>query len=935
MNAQERCDLKRCDLKRCDLKLRDSFLDFFKSKGHTIVPSMGLVPKEDPTLLFTSAGMVQFKKLWSGETPVSYRRAVSIQKCLRASDLEEVGRSAKYNTFFEMLGNFSFGDYFKREAIEWAWEFITKVVKLSKANLYVSVLNSDTDTYNIWRDVIGIEENRIYKLGKKDNFWAPVGSRGACGPCSEIFYDMGKDVGCGRADCKPGCKCDRFPEIWNLVFPQYDSQANGTLKPLKNKGIDTGMGLERLIMVVQGKKSLFETDLFKPIVEEAAKICDIKYPDRIYRIKQSRFIGTVNPVKVSLNIVADHIRALTFALAEGVYPSNVGRGYLLRRILRRAQREGHELGVKKPFLYKLVPTVIDVMREPYPELVARRENVALIIKSEEESFLKTLEQGTVVFEQVLSGLKSRRVPGEAVFKLYDTYGFPPELTEELANRRGLEVDKSGFEKAMQEARGITSRGITSRGITSRTRAKVAEGRDTPWRVPTKGVFKETKFVGYKTLRTRSRIVKWRQTAEFAENTEDAKIAKDKLVHHDLHHGVELILDRTPFYAESGGQVGDRGRIYNSSMEIDILDTRISSGLWVHIGKLKKGKINDKEVQPQMVVCEVDKERRISTARNHTGTHLLHSALRQVLGDWVHQDGSLVEPERFRFDFTHFKSLSEDEIEKIENLVNRWILENIKVEAYTTSFDEAVESGAMAIFGEKYGKKVRVVKIGDVSMELCGGTHVSSTMEIGFLKIVSETGIHAGIRRVEVITGEHTIKWLKSCESDLVSISRRLGVEVNQVKNKVYGLVDSEKKLKDRVNRLERDSVLQLVPEILSNKKVINGISILRANVDAELKLRSYSIDNLRTLADKLRAGKNRVGIFGAVIDGKPVFITFVSDDLKTSIKAGELAKKVGKLAGGGGGGKDTIAQAGGNDPNKIDWVLDQFTNLVFETADKR
>ncbi|MDI6839803.1 MAG: alanine--tRNA ligase [bacterium] len=849
-------------------ELRETFLNFFKDRGHTVVGSSGLVPRGDPTLLFTSAGMVQFKKLWSGESPISYRRAVSIQKCLRASDLDEVGRRVKYNTFFEMLGNFSFGDYFKLDAIKWAWEFMTKVLKLSEDKLYVSVLSDDTEAYKIWRDEVDIDNKKIFKLGKDDNFWLPAGGTGACGPCSEIFYDLSEDVGCGKPDCRPGCKCDRFPEVWNLVFPQYDSQPDGTLKPLKNRGIDTGMGLERLLMVVQGKKSLFETDLFNPIVDEVCKICDVKYEEN----------------KVSINIIADHIRALTFAVAEGVYPSNVSRGYLLRRLLRRAQREMYEFGVKKPFLYKLVPIVADVMRDCYPELVSRRESVALIIKSEEESFLRTLGQGLVVFNEVLSGLKSRTIPGDAVFKLYDTYGFPPELVEELATHKGFKVDKVGFDKVMNEAKERTK--MTGKFKDS---AKVDWTEIFPITV--------TDFVGYKVLRTRSKVAKWRQ----------------------VNDNIEIVLDRSPFYAEAGGQIGDCGKIYNSSMEVEVLDTKKLGDLYVHIGKLKKGNINNK-----MVICEVDKDRRKAVEQNHTGTHLIHSALRKVLGDHVHQDGSLVEADRFRFDFTHFKPLSNYEIEKVESLVNGWILENITVKTYVTSFDAAVDSGATAIFGEKYGDKVRVVRIGDISMELCGGTHVRSTAELIFLKIISETGIHTGIRRVEVLTGATAIKRLMGYESDLVSISDRLGVEPSQVKDKVYNLIEDNKKLRDRLMELERVSILNLVPEILSKKEVIDGIDVLISKVPTE------NIEILRILADKLRVGSQRVGVLCSVINGKPVFITFVSDDLKSQIKASIIANKIGKLAGGGGGGKDTIGQAGGKDTSELDYVLGHVPRLISE-----
>ena len=878
-------------------EIREAFIEFFRERKHKIVPSSGLVPTGDPTLLFTAAGMVQFKKLWSGEVELPYQRAVSCQKCLRASDLESVGKSPKYMTFFEMLGNFSFGDYFKAEAIEWAWEFVTKIIKLPKNKLCVTVFNEDEEAYKIWQNYI--ENSRIYKLGKEDNFWTPVGERGACGPCSEMFYDMGEEFGVqgfkGSRVQEFKSSGDRFMEIWNLVFPQYDSQADGTLKPLKNRGIDTGMGLERFSMAVQGKKSVFELELFKPIIEETERICKIKG-----NIEVEARASTYS------YIIADHIRALTFAAAEGIYPSNVGRGYLLRRLLRRAQSSAYEVGVKKPFLYKLVGVVCDVMRDQYPELIDRREGVALVVKSEEESFLKTLEQGTRVFNQVFGGVKKREISGEDVFKLYDTYGFPPELTAELASRKGFKVDKTGFDKLLESQR-----------ERARSAGKFEEIK-TPW----KEIFecKETEFVGYENLETEAKIVKWREV-----NPKSHPVLMTLSLDFIDLPSIELVLDRTPFYAESGGEKGDRGKVYNDGFEFEVIDTRNIGGLWVHIGKLKKGRI-DKNVG--IMVCEVDKERRRAIERNHTGTHLLHSALRKVLGNWVHQEGSLVEPERFRFDFTHFMPLEDYEIKQVEELVQNWIYEDLPVETYETSFEKAVQDGAMAIFGEKYGESVRVVKIGNISMELCGGTHIRNTSEIGVLKIISETGIHAGIRRIEIITGTYALEWFKKCEQDLVFISNVVGVEISKAKDKVHELVEKEKRLRDKVSRLERTQILGLSDEILNKKKVVNGIDVLTARVPAE------SIENLRVLADKLRAGKKRIGVLGAVVNEKPIFITFVSDDLfaescgKGVIKAGKLAQEIGKLAGGGGGGKDTLGQAGGKDPSKINLILSKFVEII-------
>lgn len=861
-------------------ELRKEFIEFFKNKGHTVVPSAGLIPTGDPTLLFTSAGMVQFKKLYSGEVTLPYRRAVSCQKCLRASDLDKVGRSAKYVTFFEMLGNFSFGDYFKQEAIEWAWEFVTKVVKLPLDALYMSVLDEDEEAYRIWRNGIRLDESKIYRLSKEHNFWGPTGGRGACGSCSEIYYDFGRDVGCGKSDCKPGCDCDRFIEIWNLVFPQYDAQADSTLKLLKNRGIDTGLGLERFTTALQGKKSLFELEIFTPIIEETQKIFGVN------SMRDEK-------LKSCLYIIADHIRALTFAVAEGVYPSNIGRGYLLRHLLRRAQAQAYELGIRMPFLYKLVPLVVDVMRDQYPELVERREGITLVVKSEEESFLKTLYKGTEVFNQITSTLKYKEIPGDAIFKLYDTYGFPPDLTYELAKSKGFESDKVGFEKLMEFQK------------EQARRASKFEATKVEWNEIF--TYKEhvTQFMGYKELECSAKIIRWRKIGD---------------------KSFEVVLNKSPFYSAAGGQVNDTGKIKIKSeklKEIEIVDTQKEGDFIINTCKVS---IPDWEPvitnYRLLVKCMVDKSRRRAIERNHTGTHLLHSALRQVLGNWVHQEGSLVERERFRFDFTHFKPLEQYEIEKVENLINSWILENMKVKTYITSFEVAVKQGAMAIFGEKYGEKVRVVRIGDISIELCGGTHVKTTGEIGVLKIISETGVHAGIRRVEVITGDYAIQWLKRQEQELISVSEKLGVAPSKVRQKVDELVESESKLRSRLAQLEHSQILGMVPEILSKKQTIKEIDILVSQVPAT------DVNVMRVLADKLREGERRVGVVGSVINDKPIFVTFVSDDLKNTIKASDLAKEIGKLAGGGGGGRDTLGEAGGKDSSKLRAVMDKLPELI-------
>ncbi|MDD5529803.1 MAG: alanine--tRNA ligase [bacterium] len=855
-------------------ELRKSFISFFEEREHKIVSSSSLLPGDDPTLLFTAAGMVQFKKLWSGEVALPYTRAVSIQKCLRTSDLEKVGKYPRYTTFFEMLGNFSFGDYFKQEAIKWAWEFLTEIVKLPKDKLYVSVfkgddgLKEDTEASDIWKNEIGLDKSRIYKLGKEDNFWTPVGGRGACGPCSEIYYDTGEEIGCGKPTCGPGCSCNRFMEIWNLVFPQYDSQADGSLKPLKNRGIDTGMGFERLLLVMEGKKSIFELDTFTPIIEEASKICNVKYEQN----------------KTAFNIIADHIRTLTFAIVEGIYPSNIGRGYVLRHVLRRAQGRAYEMGIKQAFMYKLVPAVADLMKEQYPELVARREIIALIVKSEEESFLKTLEQGTIVFNNIVKELKTDEIPGDAIFKLYDTYGFPPDLTYELSEREGKKVDKEGFQKIMESSK-EKARAVSKFENVKGTIESFSIGE----------IDKKSEFIGYNNTET------------------DAKIIFEK--------GKKwILLDKTPFYAESGGQVGDKGKIFNKDFEFDVEDTQIIEGKRVHIGKFKKE--TDKTITNEKVKCEVNKQWRKALECNHTATHLLHSSLRKVLGDWVHQEGSLVEAERLRFDFTHFSHLETSEIEKIEDIVNNWIEENIKVEISEVSMEEAIKKGAMAIFTEKYGNIVRMVKIGDVSNELCGGTHLRNTGEMRAFKIISEGSIHTGVRRIEAITGKYAMEWFNKCDREIKGLSAELGVNIEQVKPKVIELMAVEKELKSKLAQIERNGILSLVPEILENKKTINNIGMIVYSVP------TAEVNVLRDLADKLRCHKNTAGVIGAIVSEKPFFVSFVSDDLSAKLSAGKISVEIGKLAGGGGGGKNTIAQSGGKAGVNLEEILNKVPEIV-------
>jgi alanyl-tRNA synthetase len=831
--------------------LRKKFLEFFEQKGHKIVPSSPIVPKNDSTLLFTSAGMVQFKKLWSGEVPLPYRRATTIQRCLRGSDIDEVGKSELHHTFFEMMGNFSFGDYFKYEAIKWAWEFLTEVIGLDQDKLYATIYKDDEEAYNIWKKEIGLSPKKIERLN--ENFWGPAGKTGPCGPCSEILFKKNND----------------FIELWNLVFPQYYQNEDGKREPLKNRGIDTGMGLERLALICQNKESTYETDLFTPIVKETLRILKRDYQDSRTRV----------------NIISDHIRGLVFALAEGVYPSNEGRGYFLRRILRRATLKGRELGMRDSFLYKLVPVVTAVMREPYPELSPKRENISGIIKSEEERFLSTIEQGESILNDMLS--KRKELSGRDIFRLYDTYGFPPELTVDLAKRKGFSVSLEGFNEWLEKQKEL-----------SRRESKFEESSLSRWKKFLE--LNSQEFTGY------------------TETETEAEIARVR----SCKNGIEVILTKTPFYGESGGQVGDTGRIYSQSFEFEVRDTRIEPPFYIHSGVLLKG-----EIKKGKVIAKVNRERRKRIARNHTATHLLHSALRKVLGEWVHQEGSLVAPDRLRFDFTHFSPISNYEKKEIEEILNSWILEDIPVTTRIMPLDEARKMGATALFGEKYGKLVRVVQIGDVSMEVCGGTHVTRTGEIGLIKIISGSSIHAGVRRIEALTGDRAYDYLSKCEERLLSMSSLLKTGMENIENRIEQLVEKETSLKKRVRKLEARSMG--IDEILKQRRLVGEIKVVSKRIDGVGK------EALRGLADRLRSRKKSAGVLAMESNGKPFFVSFVSDDLVNKLKAGDIAREIGKRAGGGGGGKSHIAESGGKDISKIDEILRETPEIIKKVISSR
>ena len=871
-------------------ELRKLFLDYFAERGHKMVPSSFLVPKNDPTLLFTNAGMVQFKGVFLGEETRDYKRATTSQKCVRAggkhNDLENVGHTARHHTFFEMLGNFSFGDYFKKDAIAFAWEFLTTVVKLPKDKLWVTIYKDDDEAFQLWRDIAKVPADRIVRLGEKDNFWQ-MGDTGPCGPCSEILIDQGPEVGCGKETCAVGCDCDRYLEIWNLVFMQFNRDATGKLTPLPKPSIDTGMGLERLSAVVQGVKSNFETDLFQPIIKQIAGMSGVAY----HKDEQT---------DISYQVIADHLRAMTFLISDGVLPSNEGRGYVLRRIIRRAIRYGKLININKPFLYKLTGVVVDEMRGAYPELVDSREHVGKLVLLEEERFAVTLDSGLALLNETVDKLKAagkRTIPGEVLFKLYDTFGFPLDLVTDMARDLHLELDEAGYQRAMQE---------------QRTKARASWAGSGEEKI--KPVYKElasgakkSVFIGYDTLEGSAAI--------------SAIIKGDKKVS-EAHEGdeVEIILDQTPFYAASGGQVGDTGELLGEAAKFEVLDTIKPTGdLIVHKGKVKKGTFKTGDA----VLAKVDEEKRADTVRHHTVTHILHATLRSVLGEHVKQAGSLVSPDRMRFDFSHYTALTEREKGRVEELVNERIIENHPVNTVVTDIDQAVASGAMALFDEKYGDKVRVVTVQDVSKELCGGTHAKASGDIGIFKIISETGIAAGVRRIEALAGKRAYQEVKKEEKSLQEISQLLKSSDSDIVGRVEKLLNQLKETEKELDRLKHKVQSSQAGDVISEAKEINNVKVLAKRVDnmEQKELRDFG-DKLR---DKLGSGILAVG---SAKDDKVSLIVMVSKDLVPEFHAGQIIKDMAVILGGTGGGKADMAQSGGKDPGKLDAALEALYTII-------
>jgi alanyl-tRNA synthetase len=858
-------------------ELRTAFLQYFTDREHEPVASSSLVPENDPTLLFTNAGMVQFKDVFLGREKRNYSRAVSSQRCVRAggkhNDLENVGYTARHHTFFEMLGNFSFGDYFKREAIRYAWEFLTEVMKIPQEKLWVTVYQEDDEAADIWLKEIQVDPGRFTRIGDKpggkryesDNFWS-MGDTGPCGPCSEIFYDHGPQIP-GGPPGSPEEDGDRYIEIWNLVFMQYNRDAEGNLTPLPRPSVDTGMGLERLAAVMQGVHSNYEIDLFQKLIKAAAEVT-----------------GCRNREEKSLNVIADHIRSCAFLIVDGVLPSNEGRGYVLRRIIRRAIRHGYMLGTTEPFFYRLVGPLAKEMGAAYPELAADQERVERILKLEEERFSETLEQGMKILEQALVGLADNRIPGETVFRLYDTYGFPLDLTADIAREQGLTLDLEGFEREMEAQR-------------ERARAASQFGSGQQLAVPLEGA---TEFSGYERLGGEATVVALVQEGRSVESLGDNE------------EGI-VVLDRTPFYAESGGQAGDTGRIrLNEDDYFEVTDTRKQGELFLHLGRFHGKTLQEGDT----VQAEVDAERRSRTVLNHSATHLLHAALRRVLGDHVQQKGSLVDSERLRFDFSHPGPVTQQELRTIERIVNAQIRENDMVETRIMSLEDAKASGAVALFGEKYSDQVRVLRMGEFSTELCGGTHAKAVGDIGLFKIVAESGIASGVRRIEAVTGERAIEWVAQEEQNLRTIAEILKAGREELADKAAQLVENNRRLEKELEQLKGKLASAAGSDLAASAVDVEGIRVLAAKLDgADAKALRETLDQL----------KNKLGsaviVLAAVSGDKVSLVAGVTPDQTARLKAGDLIREVAEQVGGKGGGRPDMAQAGGNRPEALDGAL--------------
>lgn len=867
-------------------EIRQAFLDFFESKGHLILDSAPLVPQNDPSLLWINAGMAPFKPYFDGSLEPPRHRIATSQKCIRTNDIENVGKTARHHTYFEMLGNFSFGDYFKKEAICWGWEFVTEILKLEKDKLWITIYEEDEEAFKIWHDKVGLSQERIVRMGKKENFWQ-IGT-GPCGPCSEIHYDRGPEAGTSAEDVLGG-EGDRYLEIWNLVFTQYNYTEAGEYKELPNKNIDTGMGLERIASILQETESNFETDLIKPIIDQAVEMTGVPYQKDEETITAYR-------------VIADHIRSASVAISDGALPSNEGRGYIIRRLIRRAALYGRKLGFKEPFLYKLTARTAEIVKGAAPDLKKQLAHVENVLKSEEESFLKTLEQGLNILEDILAELKAADkdiLAGEDAFKLYDTYGFPLDLTEDIAAEEGIKVDQKAFNEEMEAQR--------QRAREARAETSFSSGELKKLYAEFKDQIKEDTFTGYHSLKEKTKVI---------------GLLKDQQKVESLSEGQEgeLILARTPFYAESGGQIGDQGIIENPYFEAEVKDTVEKTGVFVHQVELKKGEIKT-GAEVEAVVYH---NRRQATARHHSATHLLQKALKEVLGEHVNQSGSLVAPDRLRFDFTHFSALKSEELAEIEREVNQAVMANYPVQTELKELAEAKEMGATALFGEKYGEEVRVVKMGDFSLELCGGTHVEATGDIGAFKITSESGIASGVRRIEAVCGEYALDYFNSKLELLNQSAAELKTEPDNILKRIKQLQNKQKDLEKELESLKAKLAGSKKDQLLDQLQEVAGVNLLTAELS---DLDSSALRNLNDqLQDKLDSA---VIVLASRGEDKVIFVASVTEDLiAKDLKAGEIIAQVAKTAGGGGGGRPDMAQAGGSKPEKTAAALAEAEKLI-------
>ena len=872
-------------------EIRSTFLDFFKGRGHELVRSSSLIPRDDPSLLFTNAGMVQFKGLYLGTETRSYSRAVTSQKCVRAggkhNDLENVGYTGRHHTFFEMLGNFSFGDYFKVEAIHWAWELLTKVYGLPADKLWASVYKDDDEAFDIWEKQIGVPAERIVRLGEKDNFWA-MGDTGPCGPCSEVLIDQGPGVGCGRPDCSPHCDCDRHLEIWNLVFTQFDRSSDGTLTPLPKPNIDTGMGLERISAVVQGVTSNYDTDLFKDLIRGIETLAEKKYGEHA---KQD----------VSFRVISDHARATAFLIGDGVLPSNEGRGYVLRRIIRRAIRFGQVLGIKETFLHRVAGHVIDLMGEDYPELGTSRSFIEGIVLNEEKRFADTLHFGMKLLMDSVNELKDKKqetIPGSVAFKLYDTYGLSLDIVQDVAREEGLRVDVAAYDEDMKRQRTLSQESWKGSGE--------EEVPEVYQKLSGQGL--ATDFVGYETLVSDSKVV---AVLKGGKEVGSAGAGEE----------VEVVLDRTPFYGEAGGQVGDKGWLVGEGVLVRVTNTvKLMGAFIVHRAVVEQGSFST----GARVEARVNEEERRATAINHTATHLLHAALREILGPHVKQAGSLVSPQRFRFDFSHFAQVQAETLKEVEQNVNRAIRENLPLTTSVMPREEAMKTGAMAIFEERYGENVRLVRVGDgVSQELCGGTHTHRTGDVGLFKIVSESAVGANVRRIEALTGKAALEHVQNQELEFREAASLLKTSPEQLHDRIDKLL-KEQRQKDREIEALKSRLLSAQSEdLLSGVKEIKGACVLVREVQAD------SPKDLRDFADRIKERfSSGIIVLGARKDDKAMLLCMVTKDLVNRFKAGEIISRLSQMLGGKGGGRPDMAQGGGSRPELLNQALESVGEII-------